>query len=100
MSKLKFQNVLLNVAFYKEGNKFIAYTPALNLSTCGNSITQAKARFDEMVKIFIEEVEKTGTLEDILLDCGWTKVGHTHKQWQPPICVGQDQEELRIPCPA
>ena len=99
MSKLKFQKVLLNVAFYKEGNKFIAYSSALNLSTCGDSMSQAKKRFDEMVRIFIEEVDKMGTLEDVLLECGWKKTGHTQKQWQPPIFVGQDQEELKIPCP-
>lgn len=100
MGKLKFQKVVLNVAFYKEGNKFIAYSPALNLSTCGDSMEQAKKRFEEMLQIFLEEVDKMGTLEDVLLECGWKKVGYPHKRWQPPIYVGQDQEEVRIPCPA
>ena len=31
MAKLRFQKVILNVTFYREGNKFIAYSPALDL---------------------------------------------------------------------
>jgi hypothetical protein len=96
----KFQKVVLTVTFFKEGNKFIAYTPALNLSTCGNSMEQAKRRFEEMVQLFLEETCKMGTMEDVLLECGWKKAGHPQKRWQPPIFIGQKQEEVRIPCPA
>lgn len=100
MAKLRFQKVVLNVVFYREGDKFIAFSPALNLSTCGNTQEQAKRRFEEMLKIFLEEVEQMGTLEDVLLECGWKKVGRPHKYWQPPIFVGQTQKEVRLPCPA
>ena len=100
MAKLKFQKVILNISFYKEGGKFIAYSPALNLSTCGDSMGQAKKRFEEMLRIFLEEVDKMGTLEDVLIECGWTKVARPRMHWQPPVYIGQDQEEVRIPCPA
>lgn len=100
MAKLKFQKVVLSVIFFKEGNKFIAYSPALNLSTCGDSVGEAKKRFEEIEQLFFEEIDKMGTLEDVLLECGWKKVNYPQKRWQPPIFVGQDQEELRIPCPA
>ena len=100
MARIKFQKVTLNVVFYKEGNKFIAHSSALNLSTCGDSMEQAKKRFEEMLKIFLEEVDKMGTLEDVLLECGWKKVSYPQKHWQPPVFVGQDQKEVRIPCPA
>lgn len=100
MARLKFQKVMLTVAFYREGNKFIAYSPALNLSTCGNSQEQAKRRFEEILEIFFAEVDKMGTLEDVLLECGWKKVGRPLRHWQPPVFVGQAQEEVRLPCPA
>lgn len=100
MAKYKFQKVVLNLMFHREGNKFIAYSPALDLSTCGDSLEQAKKRFEEMLSLFIEEVDKMGTLEDVLLECGWKKVSYPHKHWQPPIFIGQDQEEIKIPCPA
>lgn len=100
MAKLKFQEVVLNITFHKEGTKVIAYSPALNLSTCGDSMEQAKKRFEEMLPIFFEEVDNMGTLEDVLLECGWKKISHPHKHWQPPIPVGQYRKEIKIPCPA
>ena len=99
MKKSKLQKISLSVTFYKEGDKFIAFSPALNLSTCGDTLGRAKKRFEEMVGIFFEEVEHSNTLEDTLLECGWQKIGKVHKRWQPPIFVGRDQEEINIPCP-
>ena len=100
MARIKFQKVMLTVTFYREGNKFIAYSPALNLSTCGDTQEQAKRRFEEMLGIFLEEVDKMGTLEDVFLECGWKKIGDPQRHWQPPVFVGQTQEEVRLPCPA
>ena len=100
MARIKFQKVMLTVTFYREGNKFIAYSPALNLSTCGDTQEQDKRRFEEMLGIFLEEVDKMGTLEDVFLECGWKKIGHPQRHWQPPVFVGQTQEEVRLPCPA
>lgn len=100
MARLKFQKVNLNVVFYREANKFIAYSPALDISTCGDTQEQAKKRFEEMLQIFLEETDKMGTLDEVLLECGWLKIGHPQKCWQPPVFIGQTQEEVRLPCPA
>ncbi len=86
--------------FYREGNKFIAFSPALNLSTCGDTEDQAKRRFEELEQTFFEEVDRMGTLEEVLSDCGWKKVNYPSRCWQPPRFVGQSQQEVRIPCPA
>ena len=100
MAKLKFQKVILTVEFYREGNKFIAYSPALDLSTCADTQEQSKKRFEEMLLIFLEEIDRMGTLEDVLMECGWRKTGRLQKRWMPPISVGRGQEEVSIPCPA
>lgn len=99
MARLKCRQAVITVSFYREGNKFIAHSPAFNLSTCGDSQEQAKKRFGEILHIFLEEVEKMGTLEDVLLECGWKKIGHPHRHWQPPVFIGQSQQEIRLPCP-
>lgn len=99
MAKLKFQRVTLNVAFYRERDKFIAYSAALDLSTCGGVQEQAKRRFEEALQLFLEESDKMGALEEVLLECGWKKVGHQQKTWLPPVYIGQTQEEVRLPCP-
>jgi hypothetical protein len=83
----------LPVIFFREGNKVIAYTPALDLSTCGKDLAQAKKRFKEMVDIFFKETED---LEEVLLECGWQKVAHP-PSWIPPSYIGQTQEEVYVP---
>ncbi len=57
-------NISLNlpVSFLKEGNRYVAYTPALDLSTSGNTLEQAWHRFTEAVESFFEEILDKGTL--------------------------------------
>lgn len=51
------------VSVFKEGEHFVAYTPALDLSTSGKSYEQVMARFNEAVAIFFEELTKKATEE-------------------------------------
>ncbi|MBU1147118.1 MAG: hypothetical protein KKD11_02100 [Candidatus Omnitrophica bacterium] len=99
MSKKAFE-IALTVSIYKENGSYIAYTPALDLSTCGNTFEKAKKRFEEIVPLFIEELEKEGTLEEVLYSLGWRKVNKPRKRWIPPRFVGQIEEKFELPCPA
>lgn len=90
---LKYVKYNLPVVFFREGKKVIAYTPALDLSTCGNSFDQAKKRFKKMVEMFFEETEN---VEDVLLECGWQKTTPS-EHWIPPTYIGEIQEEVRVP---
>ena len=87
-------NINLPVSILREGKRFIAYTPALDLSTSGKSHEEAKERFKEVVSIFIEEVIKKGTLEEVLGDLGWKNI---RTKWVPPTLVSQESESFRIP---
>lgn len=69
----------------KRKNNFIAYAPALSLSTCGHTFEEAKKNFAEAVNIFFEECLEHDTLEKALEQCGWTQ----GKEWTPPAVVGQ-----------
>jgi len=84
------------VIFFEEGDKLIAYSPALDLSTCGDNLEQAKKRFAEAATIFINEASQMGTLEEVLAECGWQKTP-SGQAWTPPLYVGQLQEEIEIP---
>lgn len=95
MKTAKF-NVSLPVLIFKEGKYFVAHTPALNLSTQGNSFDEVKERFGEIVEIFFEELLKKGTLEEVLSDLGWKKVD---KLWSPPIPVASELENVEVPLP-
>lgn len=86
-------NVQLPVSIFREGKHFIAYTPALDLSTSGKDYDQVKKRFSEIVGIFFDEVAKKGTLKEVLEDFGWTKV---RKQWNPPVLISQESQQIKI----
>ena len=45
----------------------MAYTPALDLSTSGTTLEEAKKNFTEAVEIFFDEIVKMGTLEDVFI---------------------------------
>lgn len=93
MKKLNFQ-LKLSIIFLREGNRFIAHSPALDLSTSGKNFKEAKKRFDEAAEIFFEEIVKSGTINEVLGDLGWKK---SNKKWQPPIIVSQESETISVP---
>jgi predicted RNase H-like HicB family nuclease len=53
-------NINLPVSILREGKAFVAYSPALDLSTAGKSFDEAINRFDEAVQIFFEEMLEEG----------------------------------------
>lgn len=89
-TKLQFN---IPVSFIKEGKKFVAYSPALDLSTCGDTFEQAKRRFGEIIDIFFEEIIKKGQLEDVLRNLGWAK---KESKWSPPVVVAQESQSISV----
>ncbi|MGD1046995.1 MAG: hypothetical protein ABR936_16960, partial [Bacteroidota bacterium] len=64
--------VELEVLISKEGDYFVSYCPALELSSYGNTEKEARKSFDEALDIFVEETSKKGSLEEFLKKIGWT----------------------------
>jgi predicted RNase H-like HicB family nuclease len=84
----------LPVIFLKEKGQFVAYTPALDLSTAGKTLAQAERRFAEAVMLFFEECQKMGTLNEVLRDLGWKK----HRDaWNPPVVIARESRVMSIP---
>jgi hypothetical protein len=59
------------VILFEEGKKVVAYSPAIDLSTCGDTEEQARKRFVEAASIFFDEITRMGTVDDVLAECGW-----------------------------
>jgi len=93
MGKLMLE-INLPVSILREDKKYVAYTPALDLSTSGRSYEEVKERFSEIVNIFFEELIKKGTLEEVLQDLGWK---HARAKWNPPIVISQESQSIRVP---
>lgn len=84
----------LPVVFLKEGKRFVAHSPALDLSTSGKNFNEAQRRFVEAAVLFFEEIVRKGTMEEALLDLGWTK---QNKTFRPPVVISQNVETISVP---
>ena len=110
MAKIKQIAVRVQVAFIREGKYIVAYAPALELSSYGKTQIQAQQAFAGAMKVFLDETERKGTLERILLKLGWNLA---MDKYEPPhydskellgMCRGNSLNEIknttfRIPLP-
>lgn len=96
-SKQTIMDLTLPVLFLKEEGSIVAYTPALDLSTAGKNLPQAKRRFEEAVTIFFQEIEEQGTTEEVLAELGWTRKARPSPHWVPPQVIGRTEEHIRVP---
>jgi hypothetical protein len=87
-------SVGINVLLAKEEEIFVAYCPALELSSYGESENIAIKRFEEELKIFFEETSKKGTLEKYLLQNGWTLTQKPEPSYRPPEVINKPFREL------
>lgn len=92
-------NSTVGFVIMKEGNTFIGYCPALDMSTQGATFEQLTKRMGELVNIFFEETIKNGTLADALRELGWQQVKRPRHRprWVPPQLIGQAYQDVRIP---
>lgn len=63
--------IQLGVLIFQEADSYLAYCPALELSTYGDSVNDAKEAFEDLIKSYAEECARAGTLEKDLRDHGW-----------------------------
>ncbi len=91
MGKVQFA---LSITVIREGDSFIAYSPALDLSTVGETYDEAKVRFEEVVQIFFEEITQKGTVHEALTELGWRK---QKNEYIPPMVVGSQTENFSVP---
>ena len=87
----------LSVTFLREGKRFVAYSPVLDLSTSGKNFAEAKKRFEEIVEIFFEEIAEKGTAQEVLENLGWEK---SEKSWLPPTVIAHELQAVRVPAVA
>lgn len=97
-SKTEFEVEMIPVVFFREGDTFIAHSPVLDLSACGEDFEEAKRNFEDAVEAFFSACIKHGTLEQALTACGWTVVSsHHRRKISPPMYIGQGQIPVNIP---
>ena len=70
----------VKIEIFKEGNVYVALARELNVSSFGETIEEAKKSINEAIETFIEECEEMKTLEEVLEEAGFLKIGET---WEP-----------------
>lgn len=100
MKKLpsEIKELQLAVNFIKEGRKVVAYSPALDISTVGNTEREAMKKFEEIVKMFFEDIVERGVVSDVLSGLGWKKKqNNINSEWVPPEAKSI---KVNVPIPA
>ena len=84
-NKTRLPEIDFTAHVWKEGPTFVSYTPELDMSSCGDSVAEARAYLREAVTLFLEECAHKGTLDAILAESGFEKRGRTYRPRQSPI---------------
>lgn len=77
-----------DIIVFKEDESHVAYCPELDISSCENTVEHAKEMLKTAVRLFLEEAEKMGTLEDILEESKYKK--DANGRWLPPKLVATE----------
>jgi predicted RNase H-like HicB family nuclease len=74
----------LDVVIKKEGEYYVAYCPAIEITGYGKTVEEAQNSFDIELEIFVEETQKNSTLEKYLLKNGWRLQQTPQISYEPP----------------
>lgn len=72
---------------WQEGKVFVSYCPELDVSSCGDTVEEARTNLRVAIRLFLEEAGKMGTLDSILKESGFKK---TANGWQAPRLVATE----------
>lgn len=92
----------VQVFLVPEGEQVVAYCPALELSTYGDSREDAKSAFSEVLASFVKDTQAKGTLEKVLLELGWKLQQKPVVKYEPPApsldflnAIGKSQKNFQ-----
>lgn len=87
-------SVELPLTLKQEGDVFVAYSPAVDLSTCGSTEKEAVDMFNEAVRMFFDDLVEHNTVHQVLSDLGWKPI--PKQGWVPPK-ISQKSVDVRVP---
>ena len=74
----------VEVLVIMEHDTYVAYCPALDVSSYGETAKKALHAFGSALDIFFEETQRKGTIEKELLRLGWSLRQHPRAVYEPP----------------
>lgn len=88
------QQVEFTSLIFKEGEAFVSYCPELGVGSCGDSVEEARRRLQEAVRLFLEESQRMGTLQDILHEEGFVPHDANGASWSPPPLIATEHMQV------
>jgi predicted RNase H-like HicB family nuclease len=73
---------------FREGDVYVAYVPALDISSCGETDEEARRNIRDAVRGFLATSADLGTLGEILEEAGYRREGD---DWRAPEFVSLDR---------
>jgi predicted RNase H-like HicB family nuclease len=89
--------VRIPLSLWKEGDVYVSFTPALDLSTCGDTRDEAIRNMDEAAKLFFQTAEERNCLPELLESYGWEL--SEDECWVPPSVPLPDGLGLNVNVP-
>jgi predicted RNase H-like HicB family nuclease len=82
------QDFSFDTHIFKEGETYVAYVPALDVSSCGDTDEEARRNIRDAVRGFLAVSADMGTLGEILEEAGYRREGD---DWRAPEFVSLDR---------
>jgi predicted RNase H-like HicB family nuclease len=87
------QDFSFDTHIFKEGDTYVAYVPALDVSSCGATDEEARRNIRDAVRGFLTASEQMGTLDEILREAGYQNEAG---RWRAPEFVSMDRLTMSI----
>jgi predicted RNase H-like HicB family nuclease len=87
------QDFSFDTHIFREGDAYVAYVPALDISSCGDTDEEARRNIRDAVRGFLAASADMGTLEEILEEAGYRKEGD---DWRAPEFVSLDRLTMSL----
>ncbi|OGJ51862.1 hypothetical protein A2335_01820 [Candidatus Peregrinibacteria bacterium RIFOXYB2_FULL_32_7] len=81
------------IQIWKENDMYVAYSPLIDLSSCGNTLEEAKKNLYEAIECFIEEAKQRNVLKDILKEAGFKQLKNN---WESPSFLSFENAQISI----
>ena len=82
------EDIYFDTLIWKAGNVYVSYCPQFDVSSCGDTLEEARKMLKEAVSLFIEGARGLGTLQTILEEAGFElEVFEDDRKWEPPRLV-------------
>ena len=88
--------IVFTARFFREGDQVVAYCPEFNVSSFGDTPSEARSSLEEAVSLFIEECQRMETLAEILEEAGYHLPAKPGERLVPPPIISTEELEVAV----